>query len=108
MTTPSARSDKKAPAQKLDKYFERLAAHLPRWLAAAFDWLRQPERLLIRGVVAALLIIGGLLSFLPVLGIWMLPLGLIIIAQDLPFLQRPLVRFFEWAERRWQRWRGRR
>ncbi len=34
----------------------------------------------------------------------MLPLGLIIIAQDLPFLQPPLVRIFQWIERKWENW----
>jgi hypothetical protein len=51
------------------------------------------------------LVVGGLLSFLPVLGLWMLPLGLIIISQDLPALQRPLLRVFQWADRRSKAWR---
>jgi hypothetical protein len=34
-----------------------------------------------------LLILGGLLSFLPILGIWMLPLGLLLLAEDLPVLR---------------------
>ena len=35
-----------------------------------------------------LLILGGIFSFLPVLGLWMLPLGLLLIAQDVPLLQK--------------------
>jgi hypothetical protein len=42
-----------------------------------------------------------LLSFLPVLGFWMLPLGLLLFAQDIPMLQPPLVRALAWVERRW-------
>jgi hypothetical protein len=34
----------------------------------------------------------------------MLPLGLIIIAQDLRFLQAPLVRTFQWIEASWDHW----
>jgi hypothetical protein len=34
-----------------------------------------------------LLILGGLLFFLPILGIWMLPLGLLLLAEDLPVLR---------------------
>ena len=41
---------------------------------------------------------GGFFSFLPILGVWMLPLGLMLIAQDLPFLQKPLVKAFKWVE----------
>lgn len=43
----------------------------------------------IRIPVAVALIIGGLLSFLPVLGLWMLPLGVLLLAVDVPPLQRP-------------------
>ena len=31
----------------------------------------------------------------------MLPLGLLLFAQDLPFLQGPLVRMLAWIERKW-------
>lgn len=76
-------------------------------LSRFLRWLRKPSSMIIRIVVAVLLILGGIFSFLPVLGLWMLPLGLIIIAQDLPFLQRPLVRVFAWIERKWKAWRAR-
>jgi hypothetical protein len=39
-----------------------------------------------------LLIVGGVVGFLPVLGFWMIPLGLLLLAQDVPFLQRPILR----------------
>ncbi len=41
-----------------------------------------------RFVVGILLIIGGILGFLPVLGFWMVPLGLIILSVDSPFIRR--------------------
>lgn len=47
---------------------------------------------LVRLPVAILLILGGLLSILPFLGIWMLPLGLMLLAIDVPMLQRPVSR----------------
>jgi hypothetical protein len=93
-------------SRKLDKYVDKLAAYLPSWLCRAVKWLRAPERILARVVVSLLLIIGAVFSFLPVLGIWMLPLGLIIISQDLVFLQRPLATSFAWIERRWRSWRA--
>ena len=64
--------------------------HLPTWLARFLHWLRQPSMLAVRVLVCLVLIAGGILSFLPILGFWMLPLGLMIIAQDLPFLQRKI------------------
>ncbi len=36
-------------------------------------------------------ILGGVFNFLPVFGVWVLPLGLMIIAQGVPALQKPLV-----------------
>ena len=56
-----------------------------------------------------LFILGGLLWFLPVVGIEMLPVGLLLIAQDVPFLRRPVGRFMIWLERKWvalrRRWK---
>ncbi|WP_245759619.1 hypothetical protein [Poseidonocella sedimentorum] len=43
--------------------------------------------------VGLLLIFGGVLGFLPILGFWMIPLGLAVAAMDI----RPI----------WRRWRGR-
>ena len=94
-----------ATRAQLDCYFERIEERLPLRLCRFFHWLRQPSSQLVRILVSALLVLGGLLSFLPVFGMWMLPLGLIIISQDLPFLQRPLVRAFQWIEMKWERWR---
>ena len=46
-----------------------------------------------RALIAVLLIIGGIVCvFLPILGFWMVPLGLALLAIDLPFLRGPLAR----------------
>jgi hypothetical protein len=70
-----------------------------------------PSSFAVRLVIAILFILGGIFSFLPVLGIWMLPLGLLLIAQDVPLLQKPLVAAFAGVERKceWLRvkWRDR-
>lgn len=36
----------------------------------------------------ALVIVGGLFGFLPLIGYWMVPLGLIILATDIPIIRR--------------------
>ena len=51
--------------------------------------------------MAILLILGGIFSILPVLGLWMLPLGLLLFAQDVPFLQPPMAQLLGWIERKW-------
>lgn len=43
----------------------------------------------IRMPLALVLMLGGLVGFLPVLGFWMLPLGIVLLAVDLPFLRAP-------------------
>lgn len=83
---------------EFDRYCERIEDHLPNWSSRFFRWLRRPASRGARILVSALLVIGSLFSFLPVLGVWMLPLGLIIIAQDLPFLKAPLVAAFRRVE----------
>ena len=35
-----------------------------------------------------LLIIGGMFGFLPILGFWMIPVGLLLIALDIPVFHR--------------------
>jgi hypothetical protein len=64
-------------------------------------WLRKPSSRLVRIPLAILLIAGGIFSFLPVLGLWMLPLGLLLFAQDVPMLQKPMVQMLGWIERKW-------
>ena len=66
----------------------------------------------VRIPLALVLIGGGLVSFLPVLGLWMLPLGLLFLAVDLPFLRGPISTVLirsrlvirRW-QRRWRHWR---
>ena len=94
-----------ATKTQLDGYFARIDDHLPARVCRFFHWLRLPSSRIVRILVSALLIVGSLFSFLPILGVWMLPLGLIILSQDLPCLQGPLVRSFQWIETKWERWR---
>ncbi len=86
---------------ELDRHFAWFESKLPPRPARFVAWLRQPTSRGVRIPLAALLILGGIFSFLPVLGLWMLPLGLLLFAQDLPFLQGPLVRMLTWIERKW-------
>jgi hypothetical protein len=56
--------------------------------------------------VAAFLIIGGFLAILPVFGLWMLPLGLARLSDDIPWFKVPLEKTARWIERMWRRVRG--
>jgi len=86
---------------ELDRHFAWFEARLPPRPARFVKWLRQPSSTLVRIPLAILLVVGGVFSFLPVLGLWMLPLGLVLIAQDVTFLERPMARTLGAIERRW-------
>ena len=90
----------------LDRYFDKIDQRVPESVSRFMRWLRKPSSLIVRWLIALLLIVGGVFSFLPVLGLWMLPLGLIFIAQDVPVLQQPLVSALEWIEAKWERLRA--
>ena len=59
-----------------ENYFK--AAH--RRVTAYPRWLRI--------VIGMALLIGGVLGFLPVLGFWMFPLGLLVLSYDLAWVRR--------------------
>src|SRR5215510_4602784 len=50
----------------------------------------------VRSILGILCMIGGVAGFLPILGFWMIPVGLALIALDIPPLRR---RLLAWVER---------
>ncbi len=85
----------------LRQAFKRLEHEVPGKVARVLRSLRHPNSRWIRIPAGLLLILGGIFSILPFLGIWMLPLGLLLIARDVPILQRPIGRFTLWAIQKW-------
>lgn len=65
--------------------FFRLRGHTVHIFGRKF---RLPANRIARVAVGVGFIVGGFLSFLPVLGVWMLPLGLLILSIDLAFVRR--------------------
>ncbi|MBM3514698.1 MAG: hypothetical protein FJX59_13440 [Alphaproteobacteria bacterium] len=68
------------------------------------QWLRNnlPKSALLRVPIGVLLVIFGILGFLPVLGFWMIPLGLAVLAIDFPPARRWARRFTVFIGRLWQ------
>jgi len=87
--------------QEIDRHFAWFEAKLPAGPARFVGWLRKPSSRYVRIPLAILLILGGIFSILPVLGLWMLPFGLLLFAQDVPFLQKPIAQLLGWIERKW-------
>jgi uncharacterized RDD family membrane protein YckC len=79
----------------------RFEQRLPEWIARKSQALRESRARIWRVPAAGFLIVGGFLGFLPILGFWMVPLGLILLAVDLPALRPPLARMLHWIERKW-------
>lgn len=72
----------------LIRRFVRALRRVPRWL---------------RIPAGVLLVVAGAFGFLPVLGFWMIPLGVAVLSLDWPALQRSNSRM----RRRWRTWRAR-
>ena len=79
----------------------RFEERMPAWMARRSRRLREPTARMWRIPTASLLLLGGVFGFLPILGFWMLPLGLVLLAVDFPALQPPLARMLHWIERKW-------
>jgi len=94
--------------QRLNHQLDRLGQKLPRWAARSLQWLRKPSSRWVRLPAGFLLVLGGIFSILPLLGLWMLPLGLLLLVQDVPFLRRPTRQALTCIERRWRRHKRRR
>ncbi len=62
--------------------------------------LHLPRSRITRVIIGIALILGGLLGFLPILGFWMIPLGLLILSADLPIMRRWRRRVEVWWGRR--------
>ena len=85
-----------------------LLAALPAPVQRAVAWLRLPGAAWARVPLGVALIVGGLLGFLPILGFWMIPLGLLLLAEDIPALRQPTMRALGAVQGWWDRRRMRR
>ncbi|HVV91957.1 MAG TPA: hypothetical protein VHD15_00930 [Hyphomicrobiales bacterium] len=61
-----------------------------------------PRARWLRITLGVVLVILGCFGFLPVLGFWMIPVGLLVLSQDIAAVRR----FRRRAEVRWARWRA--
>lgn len=59
-----------------------------------------PQSRPLRVAIGVLLILLGILGFLPVLGFWMIPLGLLVLSYEFATVRRFRRRLVVWWERR--------
>ncbi len=60
---------------------------------------------LLRLLLGLALVVGGILGFLPILGFWMIPLGILVIFFDVPWVRDIWRRIRGWWKVRRARWR---
>lgn len=53
----------------------------------------------LRWVIGISLMVGGVLGFLPILGFWMIPLGLLVLSPDFKWARRGYLSIMKWLRR---------
>jgi hypothetical protein len=103
------RAAREAAQAKLDLAYDALEQHAPDRVARAIRWLRNPKGRAVRLPLGIVLVVAGVLGpLLPLVGVELIPLGLLLIAQDVPPLREPVAEMTLWLERQWvrlRRWR---
>jgi hypothetical protein len=102
MSSPDNSAD--ATPHRDQRQLESLIGHLPSWLQATTRRLRRPSSRWIRVPAGLLLTGGGFLTIFPILGLWMLPLRLMLLSEDVAPLRRARGRVLGWLERRVAHW----
>lgn len=84
-----------------DPRLRRLLDALPCPARCFFGWLVRPQAKWVRLPLGCVLIAGGVLGFLPILGFWMVPLGALLIGEDIPPVRRATLRALGRVQRWW-------
>lgn len=102
----TTRNDAPSKDQDRERRLALLVGRLPAPMQTAIRRLRQPSMRWVRIPAGLLLILGSVFSILPIFGLWMLPLGLVLLAEDVPPLRRATGRMLAWIEHRRPHWMG--
>lgn len=87
---------------RFDRQYHKIAPFVP-----GMARIRRPGWMVARITLGIFFILGGFLAVLPVFGLWMFPVGLLLLAIDLPVLQGPVSRILIRGRRRLDLWRRR-
>ncbi len=78
----------------------RLQRRLVVWAYRSIRWAQRRIPPGLRLLAGILFFIGGIFGFLPVLGFWMMPLGILIASTDIPPARRAMERWLGKTRRR--------
>jgi hypothetical protein len=90
--------------RRLERQLQAFLKRAPAMHARVSPMLH-PRGWPLRVPLGLLLIAGGFLAILPFFGLWMIPLGLILLAFDLPILRPSVNATLIRARRKWSTWR---
>ncbi|MDI6025831.1 hypothetical protein QBK99_06475 [Corticibacterium sp. UT-5YL-CI-8] len=79
---------------------EPLQEPLPRRISVFGRQITMPQSRGLRIAIGVLLTLFGFLGFLPILGFWMIPLGLLVLSYEFAMVRRYRRRTAVWWERR--------
>jgi hypothetical protein len=87
------------PMLDFNEEMDRFQNHVPTWVGRNLNLLRRKRAIWVRMPAGVALIGGGVLGFLPlpIVGIWMLPVGLALLAHDITTMRGPMARLLHFT-----------
>jgi hypothetical protein len=105
LAASAAPNEAEANSTSVDDWrLERLLNRLPKRVRSTVRFVRQPSARWLRIPTGILLTAGGCLWFLPIAGLWMLPIGLALLGDDVQHLRSLRSRTLDWIEHRRPDW----
>jgi hypothetical protein len=92
---------------EMARAFAGLEREVPDWMVRYVRWLHGPKSRKYRIPLGLLLIACGTVGFLPIVGYEFIPLGLLVLAQDIPVLRKPVGKMVLWLLGKWVKIRKR-
>lgn len=93
---------------ELDIAYKNLEQEVPTSMGRILRWLNSPRARFYRIPIGLLLIACGVIGFLPIVGYEFIPVGLLVLAVDIPFLRKPVGKFILWLLKKWQQFKQKR
>ena len=81
----------------LHEEMNRLQNHIPTWVGHNLNRLRGKRAIWVRVLTGVALIVAWGFLPLPLVGIWMLPVGLVLLAHDIPIVRAPIARLLHFT-----------
>jgi hypothetical protein len=79
---------------------DRLQSRIPSLVGRNLNRLRGKRALWVRVLIGVALIGAWCFLPVPIVGIWMLPVGLALLAHDIPMMRRPMARLLHFTNRK--------